>query len=214
MKNLLRIAVPVLVIVFCLYVYKQQETKRGKEANAQTLLEQAKQDTARYDTIFLGYRLGMTHKEYIDYNVKLMLKNKIRNKGQTNLNIYDTQLGEYEAEVEFGGAFYEDKLYLLPASYKIKGNMQHGPLTQALLRSYLTQKYGVDYIEEESGKTMSDGTKIMNYTWIDGNRKIYLYVGDGDNAMVVYEDWKLHEAKKNAEAEAKKSKSKQLKEDL
>ena len=214
MKNILRLAVPVLVIVFCLYVYKQQADEKEKKATEQSLLEQSKQDTARYDTIFLDYRLGMSRAEYTDHNVQLLLKNKIRNKGQTNLKIYDTQLGEYPAEAEFVADFYEDKLYLLIASYKIKGNVQYEPLTYVLLRNYVTQKYGFDFIEQDSGKTLSDGTKIMNYTWLDGNRKVYLYLGDDDNAMVAYEDWKLHEVKKKAEEEVKQSKAKQLKEDL
>lgn len=214
MKYLTSFGVPLLVIIFCLYVYKQDAEKKEKQISAEALIDKARQDTARYDTIFLGYRLGMTHKEYIDHNVELMISNKIRNKGQSNLNIYDTQLGEYAAEAEFGAEFYEDKLCILITSYKLTGTLPHGELTYVLLRNYVTQKYGFDFIEQETGKFLSDGDKLMSYIWIDGNRKIYLYMSDDDNAVVVYEDWKMQELKKKAEEDAKKRKSEQLKSDL
>lgn len=151
------------------------------------------------DTLFMGYTFGMTKKEVDRHTDKLLKASDLKLKNgdyvaeiATDHNAYNVKLGFY---------YYNDKLNELRLGFDNQSGFSSPVVDVYDISELYRLKYGrydYAYISKEE--------RIMNYAWVNGNRKIELNTNVNFGAMVLYIDTRVELAIAE-ENEAKKKKS-------
>ena len=215
MKHFPLLAVSILLIFGVLYAYQYQENKKAFKIDQQIAFEKSRMDTTRNDTVFLGFRLGMTKDEQAKHLAGLIRDGKVFLRGDNpyyKSNLNPEQGTMYSAEAEISFMFKDMKLYGVLAYYKLTEfyNLKSSKLLALVnLRSLLSKKYGYNPIEVD----LKD--RLFTATWMRGNRKIYLFPSDYSNDVIVaYTDWRVEENVTDSLKELKIKKAKEQQSDL
>lgn len=215
MKHFPLLAVTILLVFGVLYAYQYQQNKKAFKIDQQIKIEKSRMDSTRNDTVFLGFRLGMTKDEQVRHLTGLILDGKVFLRGDNpyyKINLNPEQGTMYSAEAEISFMFNDMKLYGVLAHYKMTElyNLKSSKLLALLyLRSLLSKKYGYDSIEVD----LED--KFFTATWMRGNRKIYLFPSDySDDVIVAYTDWRVEDSVTDSLKDLKIKKAKEQQSDL
>lgn len=157
----------------------------------------------RFDTLFFGYYLGMTQKQFFDRSWQLN-KDSLVYQGPVNQTVQydlrDKQLN-YPAAMNFYPNFYKDRAWEMPVKFEYRGwapwNKERSAtaLRKDVLR-LLEEWHGEGFFE------VSHPFDTTAYVKIDGNRRITVVRDFGDKYVnVTYTDMTLE---KETQAEKKK----------
>src|SRR5690349_18246099 len=145
----------------------------------------------KYDSLFLGFSLGMEKKAFYDlcweYNRKKMFTH-----GPTNQNVEYRLVHELDSPVymRFYPSFYEDKIYEMPVTFAYEHwapwarQFKSDTLFNHVLPLF-KKWYGPDF------KEMDHPTMGKVYYKMDGKRRINLFVRDDQFVMAVFTDLKV-----------------------
>jgi len=133
-------------------------------------LEEAEQSTNRSDTIFLGFRFGMTQREFINHATNLKKAKKIEDIftniiGETTLNYYFTSSeGRTYYGVRITPSYYNNKLYKLSLTYESEYLKFITDAHDAFYKTYLTSKRSgfSEYITNDCYVSASDNYLVPN----------------------------------------------------
>jgi len=125
----------------------------------------------RKDSLFLGFKLGMTKKEFYGRAWELNKEHVVKNGGRNMSVEYHFDDLKKPAVMNFYPTFYENKIYQMPVVVKYDAwapwnrNLYADSLQQDLLRLF-KKWYGKDFIK------VHDKKKGLIYIKVDGNRSI------------------------------------------
>lgn len=187
MPNYSLIMKPHLYIIIAFVVFScNTEKQKQQEANKafELKVEQELNSGIRHDTIFLGYRFGMTENDFIAWTRELVKDEKLYQNDSRQLAYkmtFDENNFLASAEAVFSPDYFEGKLYKLSISVE---STEHSvpELTQLQLVGIFTDKYG---FYDHTEKSLLDDSK--DYIWIHGNRQIEIIKGISD-ARIFYTD--------------------------
>lgn len=139
----------------------------------------------RYDTLFLGYKLGMEQEDFFNHSWDLNQQNKITGIDQINYNL--DKLSS-DAIMIFYPEFYEKRIYRMP----VEVSFSNWAIWNRNLYSDSLIVELIDWFED----TYGPGFKYMTHpelgeqAWIkiDGNRRISVYRKDDMTARVEFVD--------------------------
>jgi len=164
----------------------------------------------QYDSLFLGFSLGMEKKAFYDlcweYNRKKMFTH-----GPTNQNVEYRLVHELDSPVymRFYPTFHEDKIYEMPVTFAYEHWAPWAPQfkSDTLFKHMLPlfkKWYGPEF------KELMHPTMGKVYYKMDGKRRINLFVRDDQFVMAVFTDLKVEKelkelaAQQGAEPEAQR----------
>ncbi|WP_258100813.1 hypothetical protein [Marinoscillum pacificum] len=180
MKNILILTIAVMTFSCNLEQQKQAKANAAFELK----VEQEINSGIRNDTIFLGYRFGMSEKEFISWTKKLIRDKKLY-ENENRQVAYKMTLDDNNflatAEAVFSPEYFEGKLYKLNISVEPTDHTVIA-LTQIQLVKIFSDKYG---FYDHTENSVIDDSK--DYIWIDGNRQIEIIKGFSD-ARIFYTD--------------------------
>ncbi|MEL7005657.1 MAG: hypothetical protein AAFN93_23445 [Bacteroidota bacterium] len=144
------------------------------------LVEQELARNVRYDSLFLGFRFGMTNKEFYTSCWEMNKQGLIR-QGPSNLSVqYDLDSSYFQsaAQMNFYPKFHEKKIYTMPMEFNYT---VYAPWNEELtadnllieVKSLLEKWYDGKFELIEN----YDGTKKV-WIKVDGNRRIRLFKKD------------------------------------
>ncbi|MGI9550715.1 MAG: hypothetical protein ACR2MT_05905 [Aurantibacter sp.] len=152
------------------------------------LVEQELAKNVRYDSLFLGLRLGMNKKEFFNHCWELNKKGIVA-EGLSNTSVlYEFERAGKKLEVNFYPNFYKNKIASLPVDYSYAAFAPWNPkfsLDTLFSEIVSLQKewYGEDFLTLEHSK---QGTAFVR---VDGNRQIAISKNiDRNNVLVLYKD--------------------------
>lgn len=155
--------------------------------------------SAKSDTLFLGFFLGMGKKAFYDYCWE-QNKKKVFIHGPTNENV-EYNLSELEEPVtmRFYPTFHEDKIFEMPVTftYAAWAPWNRRYWSDSLLTKMLPvfkKWYGHDF------KELKHPTMGTVYYRIDGKRRINLFCKDDQFVQAVFTDLKIEKQLKEAYA--------------
>jgi hypothetical protein len=164
----------------------------------------------KYDSLFLGFSLGMEKKAFYDlcweYNRK-----KVFTHGPTNQNVQYRLVHELDSPVymRFYPTFYDDKISEMPVTFMYEHwspwatDYKADTLFKKLLPVF-KKWYGPDF------KEMNHPTMGKVYYKMDGKRRINLFIRDDQYVMAVFTDLKVEKKLKElAAAQADEAKKQQ-----
>lgn len=141
-----------------------------------------------YDSLFLGFYLGMGKKEFYDYCWEMNKQKKFTH-GPTNQNVEYRLTGVLEQPVlmHFYPGFYKDRIYQMPLTFSYEAwapwNRQfHADKLIDHVVPLLSKWYGGEF------ETTTLPKKGKVYARIDGNRRISVFVKDEQFVQVVFTD--------------------------
>lgn len=139
----------------------------------------------RYDTLFLGYELGMERQDFLDHSWSLNQQNIIT--GGTQIE-YSLKGLSSDATMVFYPRFHNEKLVRMPIeilfnSWAIWNRELHSDHLIDELLEYYEELYGAGFIY-----TIIPDLNREAWTKIDGNRRILIYPKDDMVARVEFLD--------------------------
>lgn len=163
----------------------------------------------RHDSLFYGFYLGMSSKEFYDHCWKMNKKGWFR-QGANNQTVWAkiTEL-DYPAGMDFYPTFYEDKIVGMPVTFTYDS---WAPWSKHLSADSLKLEvvdlmetwYGAGFIKiEDPSKFKLTGAA---YVKVDGNRRISVYNKDDAKVIVDFIDLTKKEEMEALLAEAKNKK--------
>lgn len=164
----------------------------------------------RYDSVFLGFYLGMPKKDFYDKCWNLNKQGLMRQGAEnTSVNFQMDMLGK-KTSVDFYPTFYQDKAYEMVVMYQHPAwapwnkDLWAEPLLYRVLAIY-EKTYGEGFIEIKHSKLGTAHVKV------DGNRRISIYKKDDQRVRAVFTDLLVEkEAEKNVPKVAEKVANKPL----
>jgi hypothetical protein len=166
------------------------------------LVEQEAATGKRYDSLFLGMKLGMERKEFYDQCWKLN-KQQLIMQGPSNMSVeYKINELKEPALFRFYPNFYKDKVYEMPGSFSYDS---WAPWNKHLfadslledVKTLLEKWYGEGFIKV----SRKDGK--FAYVKVNGNRRISLYTVSDQYVHAIFTDLTV-------EKEAEEAKKKML----
>jgi hypothetical protein len=156
----------------------------------------------RKDTIFMGFKFGMTEKQTFERFRKLADEN-VFTINKRSVFEYQMNLDTVKTRTAFHTSFYHDSLYSF--SLILKGKKpSEAELIQLKMVSSLMKEYG-DPIQVPS---LSDETKV-DYYFIRGNQQVKIEYPDLSNKTIVtFSDYSFEKRKNSEEQQMKKDKEK------
>jgi hypothetical protein len=139
----------------------------------------------RYDSLFLGYKLGMHRQDFLDYSWKLNQQRVVTGGAQVHYKMEDLSAA---ATKIFYPDFREDRIYRMPVeisfdSWAIWNREFHSDsLIVQLLKKY-EDTYGEGFIYTYHPDLGTDA-----WIKVDGNRRITIYPKDDRTARVEFLD--------------------------
>ena len=180
MKVLSRIVIVFLILNGCVL---PNEYERGDVALEKKIKSEI-DSKIRYDTIYQGYRFGMSKLEFEKWSRKLDKEGKVTVLCRTcnkQTYVFDITTERYEYYAYLSPKFFENSLYRIGLYISIKDNSSI-ILKSDLLELYKS-KYGDDFYTQ---KPSSD--RVGDVVWVDGNRKIVIEERFTNAINVYYED--------------------------
>lgn len=169
--------VAVALAVFCYSCQEKKDYYSTKNLPLDSLKAKAMATSVRNDTIFLGFRFGMTTDEVFIHLKKLEKEKVIYQEGSQYK--YNFELGEKsiykETLATFGTEFYEGMLFKLVVS--VEPSTTYGPHTAMLLTAEIKDIYDAKYGMYDYSSPFMD---FFDFVWIDGNRMIRMFPGLSD----------------------------------
>ena len=159
-----------------------------------------KDDSKKYDSLFLGVSMGMERKAFFDYCWK-MNNQKIFKHGPTNTSV-EYRLGgvlDDTVRMQFYPSFDEEKIYEVPVLFSYETwapwNKQYSADTLFVkMLPVLKKWYGSDF------KVLNHETMGKVYYKMDGRRRINYFIRDDQFVQLVFTDLKVEKKLKDAEA--------------
>jgi len=195
--------VPPLMIVVAFFLILNTGCQKGQEYRQydkyQDLVSNELAKGVRHDSLFLGYKFGMTKKEFYAYSWKLN-KKEVVHQGVRNLSVrYDFNDLGHKAKMNFYPTFYNDKIYQMPVvvSYRAwapwNDNLSADSLQVDLM--HLFEKwYGKGFIK------LKDKKKGLIYVKVDGNRAISIFKANtSGDVNVLFTDLRVQQEKEKKE---------------
>jgi len=151
----------------------------------------------RYDSLFLGLRLGMTSKDFYSKCWEMNKQGLIRQGNSNTTVLYRINEFGDEVEMNFYPNFKDDKIYEMPAQYNYSGwspwtkRWFADSLQLKLLKKY-EEWYGEGFIKVEHGFYGAA------YIKVDGNRRITIYKKDDQFVGVIFTDLLVEKALKES----------------
>ncbi len=146
----------------------------------------------RKDSLFLGFKLGMTKKQFYTTAWGLNKKHVVTNGGR-NLSVeYHFDDLKKPAVMNFYPTFYEDKIYQMPVVVKYEAwapwnrNLYADSLQQDVLKLF-EKWYGKGFIK------IHDKKKGPIYIKVDGNRSISILQENDMYVDVLYTDVRVEQ---------------------
>lgn len=150
----------------------------------------------KVDSIFFGIYFGMTSKQFYTHCWELNKKG-IFTDGESNtavLHKLNNNELKYPASMNFYPAFYQNKLYKMPVTFRYNG---WAPWNKSLvsdsLQSDVLNMYQKWYKEGNPFIKIHDEKKGSIYVKVDGNRRITIGRYDDMNVKVDYTDLLVEE---------------------
>ena len=146
----------------------------------------------RYDSLFFGFYLGMSSKDFYIHCWELNTKELIR-QGASNTSVYyEIPDFKYPAGMDFYPRFHRDKIMEMPLVFSYTGwspwnkNLYANHLKVEVLT--LMQKwFGENFMEIKNPKRPDSNA----YVKIDGNRRVSIYNLDDSKVQVDIVDLRL-----------------------
>ena len=142
----------------------------------------------RYDSLFLGYELGMSRESFFKHSWQLNKKKLVKEGPGNNSVEYKLKELPHDARMYFYPNFYQDRVFQMPVNITYNGwapwNEELG--SDSLLvdvLDWLKDTYGKGFIIME--ETEKNGPV---YVKIDGNRKITVVKNGDASVTVVFTD--------------------------
>ncbi|MCW9706499.1 hypothetical protein [Fodinibius salsisoli] len=163
-----------LIIVAC----KQQPAY-------ERLVEEELQKEVRYDSLFLGYKFGMSKKDFFQHSWKLNQEHVVKGNAQV---IYEFDDLASTAQMVFYPDFHNNRIYRMPAEISYKSWAPWNPELSADsllvdLVDFYRKKYGDGFI-----KAKLPDIERMSWVKVDGNRRIAVYPEDNRKVRVEFLD--------------------------
>lgn len=160
----------------------------------------SREDEKKYDSLFLGFSLGMEKQAFYDlcweYNRKKMLTH-----GPSNQNVEYRLVHAIDSPVymRFFPSFHNDKIYEMPVTFTYE---HWAPWARPFQPDSLFKKmlplfkkwYGPDF------KELDHPTMGKVYYKMDGRRRINLFIRDEQSVMAVFTDLKVEKELKEEAA--------------
>ena len=193
---------------------KDENAPKIHSKKGTTLNEVIKNELAsgiRNDTIFLGFRFGMTEREFKSKWKELLKEGKLYfDKSGGNMLTYDLTVSKNNTfKCTFSPEYYDGKLSQLGVSVLPKDKYSTVKLTTLQVYMFFMRKYSIPTVEQ--GMKLVEDCK--EYTWINGNRQIKLMCGYTDT-RIFYEDLSIKEAKEQKEDSKTRQKLNSSKQDI
>lgn len=158
----------------------------------------------RYDSVFLGFYLGMPKKDFYDRCWKLNKQGLMR-QGAENMSVsFEMDIVGNKSTIDFYPTFHKDIAYEMVVMYRHNAwapwnkDLWAEPLMYRILAIY-EKTYGEGFIEIKHSKLGSAFVKV------DGNRRISIYQKDDQRVRAVFTDLLVEEeAEKNIPKVAEK----------
>jgi hypothetical protein len=151
-----------------------------------------KDDIVQTDSLFLGFHLGMSKKNFFDQCTELNKQEKVTQGGSGSTNVEYRIKDEYDSEVSmrFFPTFVDEKVFEMPVTYSYIAwapwNRQYWAeelLPKVLERYQLV--YGDDF------KLINHEVQGKVYYKIDGKRRINIFIKDEQHVQVVFSDLRV-----------------------
>jgi hypothetical protein len=153
--------------------------------------ERNNEPKANYDSLFLGFNLGMERQEFFDhcwdYNKKELL---IHGTANQTVQYQLKEVVSSPVSMNFYPNFYEDKIFEMPVTFSYEA---WAPWN----RQYFADSLFVDVLKVFK-KWYGDDFKELNhpemgkvYYKMDGRRRINLYIRDERHVRAVFTDMKV-----------------------
>lgn len=179
--NLLFIALTIAILTGC---------SGGDQYNK--LIREQLATGVQKDSLFLGFKLGMTKKQFYTTAWELNKKHVVTNGGR-NLSVeYHFDDLKKPAVMNFYPTFYNDKIYQMPVVVKYESwapwnrNLFADSLQQDVLKLF-KKWYGKDFI------TIHDKKKGLVYIKVDGNRSISIFQENDMYVDVLFSDLRVEQ---------------------
>jgi len=176
--------IPSLLFVFISSFFS---CNRPSEYHKMVSRERAK--GVRYDTLFFDISLGMTSEDFYSHCWDLNREGLIR-QGSSNTTVYyQVKDFKYPAGMDFYPAFYEDRIYEMPAVFTYDGwspwvKGQHADSLKIEVLDLMEEWFGTGFIEIEN-PNYNVGNAFVK---VDGNRRISIYNVDESKVYVDFVD--------------------------
>ena len=174
-----------------------QRRVNGKtvELNLEQLISHEISTGVRKDTLFLGYRLGMTLGEVQNHTNQLLVLGDLQEEDGKVVAVIIDDILNFKAE--FGFEYYNGKVYQMNVGFNSEGDINNSYITTNSLAFMYDEKYGFSDFSSSSDS-------YSNYKWVNGNRMIELRSNKLYEAVATYTDLnilELIEQKKKNEKE-------------
>lgn len=159
-----------------------------KEDEYQALVKRELAKDVRFDSLFLGYELGMSREKFYIHSWKLNKEKKVM-QGPGNQSVqYELEDLPHPAVMYFYPVFYSDSVFQMPVRINYKGwapwNKELGSDSlQVHVLEMLREWHGNGFIKVDTDK---NGAPI--YVKVDGNRKIAVSQHSESSVLIVYTD--------------------------
>lgn len=157
----------------------------NQQTEYERLVQKELDSGQRYDSLFLGYELGMKRQEFFDHSWELNQQNKIT--GDTQVRYKLNQLSK-NATMTFYPEFKNDRIIRLPAevsfdSWAIWNRELYADSLIVELIDMFEDMYGPGFI-----RTLHPELNKEAWIKVDGNRRISVYEHDNMKARVEFLD--------------------------
>lgn len=157
----------------------------SEKSKYEKMVERELSSDVRQDSLFLGYKLGMSREEFYKQSWNLNQK-KLVKQGLSNQSVmYELKDLPHSANMYFFPEFWNDKIYQMKARIKYNGwapwnkNLSADSLQVDVL-NMLEQWYGNGFIK------INQDRKDPVYVKVDDNREIRITIQDKDASVWVY----------------------------
>jgi hypothetical protein len=183
-----------ILICFCVGIIAcEPEDPYTKGVKAQEA--EAKSGTI-IDTVFLGFRFGMSENEFLTHCESLAKQGKI--KLTEGVYTYPLEDALEKFDVAFGAEYHEDKMYKLTLQAR---PAQSVVLAQLTFVPFARKYRGIEVVAPKDQITPCD-----SYSYYKGNLEISIYCTIYDVVNMVYTDNRIAGKVEDAKEEAKSKK--------
>lgn len=137
------------------------------------------------DSLFLGYRFGMTKQEFYDHSWSLNKEKKVMQGAGNQTVRYEVDELDHKAEMNFYPKFHNNRIYIMPAKYSYSA---WAPWNKELWAdSLLTDLVGLYEEKYDTGFRKIDHPDLKRpaHVSIQGNRSITIFKKDDTQHVVV-----------------------------
>jgi hypothetical protein len=159
-------------------------------------------ETDIIDTIFLGYRFGMSEKQFRTHTKELLKEGMIYQDKKTNLITYDmVDDSRTVFPTVYSPSYFREGMSTLSLSVKCRSSYMNSPvIVTSSIALMLMDKYRSPSSETKSA--ICEDSK--NYEWLKGNLHVDLICGF-DDARIIYSDLRSKTLQDSISEEAMKT---------